>query len=547
MPDLTAPAARHPPNDLAEKFLEMLLSVPVRLKIIGIMLLPTLILGIALNYWITTGLSDWLSYLLSNERVAVAMQAGSRSVLLVTIAAVIASLLLAFVPILLLTRPLLELRWVAQQVTAGHLDARARVWANDEIGEVARSVNLMLGQIQEKQAALERSNRQLEALNRVALAAGRKLDLAELLDTSLRTTLEVMGLSGGCIYLKDPTGVSGETMNLAVARGPDGQWADADAAAAAGLCATETALLAGSLGLEARPCQCRGASQRHINIPLAMRGRPFGLISLNWLADMPPSADDLGLLTTIGAQVSELVSNAWLHASLVEKEAARQVLLKALVRAQEDERARLARELHDGAGQTLTSLLMHLSALANHADNGAARQQLHDLCQKTSSTIEQVRDIAYQLRPPALEEFGLEVAITSLVDEVANGAHLQADCQLSLDGQRLPFEIETTLYRIAQESLTNIVRHAAAHKIKVELLALPYAACLRIADDGRGFDPEAAGAAAGKKRLGLLSLHERAEMVGGSLVVRSAPGAGTTVEVSLPCLVETDLPAGGEP
>jgi two-component system sensor histidine kinase UhpB len=216
------------------------------------------------------------------------------------------------------------------------------------------------------------------------------------------------------------------------------------------------------------------------------------------------------------------------------------VLLKALVRAQEDERARLARELHDGAGQTLTSLLMRLSALENKAASDVVRQQLRDLCQKMSGTIEQVRDIAYRLRPPELEEFGLEVAIKSLVEEVATGAGLTADCQLSLGGQRLPFEVETTLYRIAQESLTNIVRHAAAHRITVELFTLPYAACLRIADDGRGFDPETDEATSGKRRLGLLSLRERAEMLGGALTVRSAPGAGTTVEVRLPGLLETE-------
>ena len=127
---------------MRERIIDIIFAVPVRVKIIGIMVLPLLILGSALNYWIQTGLSDWLSYLITDERVQIAMEAGGRSVLLVTALAAVFSVLLTFLLMLSLTQPLLELRQVAQRVADGDLAFRARVRARDEIGEVADSVNL---------------------------------------------------------------------------------------------------------------------------------------------------------------------------------------------------------------------------------------------------------------------------------------------------------------------------------------------------------------------------------------------------------------------
>lgn len=139
---------------LFNKLYELIFSVPVRIKIAGIIMLPVLILGFTLNYWITTGFSDWLSYILTDQRVQAAMQAGSRSVVLVTILAALASTFFAFILTYLLTRPLLDLHETAQQVSSGKLESRAKVWAKDEIGEVARSVNAMIDELVTSQEEL---------------------------------------------------------------------------------------------------------------------------------------------------------------------------------------------------------------------------------------------------------------------------------------------------------------------------------------------------------------------------------------------------------
>ncbi|MEJ2749859.1 MAG: HAMP domain-containing protein, partial [Anaerolineae bacterium] len=472
-----------------------LLSVPVRWKITGIILLPVVILGGSLNYWITTGLSDWLSFLLTDVRVQAAMQAGGRSVTLVTFLAAAGSIILASFLTFILTRPLTELNTMAQQVAAGNLESRARVWSKDEIGEVAVAINQMTDHLVTTQEDLERTNRRLDAINRVILAADREAEIHDVLFAALKSTLDVMRLKTGWIYLRDP---ERERFHLAswykvpteleahLLHNPDDE-----------LCACQQDLVVGNLqtGTNIRVCprlehcvHC-DISQSHITIPIEARGERFGVLNLLCDKEKTLSDDDFELLLAIGAQISEITANAWLRLKLAEKEMARQALLESLVRAQEDERGRLARELHDGAGQMLTSLLVRLKTLEKQDTSTEFRQDLNATQGLVSETIEQIRDLSYRLRPAALEEFGLPVALETLVKDMAQEAGLETRCKFDLNGQQLTPEIEVTLYRIAQEGLTNVVRHAAASRLEIELTATAVAVFMRIEDDGKGFAP----------------------------------------------------------
>jgi signal transduction histidine kinase len=520
------------------KIAEMFLAVPVRVKIAGIMLLPVLILGFSLNYWIRTGLSDWLSWLLDSNRVRVAMQAGSRSVLLVTALAAIVSILLTYVLMLLLTQPLLELRQIVRRIGQGDLSSRARVWAHDEIGEVGREVDRMVERLAEAHQDQLDKNRRLAALNHVATAVGRDLDLDIVLDVALRSTLDVMELEQGWIFLKEP---GSDRFHLASKVGLEPDEVASLQDTKGDLCLCQQSLMRGELAGRAILRECgnktlrsNGSSgpARHISIPITARGSAFGVMNLRWLPTSVPGQEDIELLSTIGAQISEAVANAHLHATVREKEAARRVLLAALMKAQEDERLRLARELHDGAGQALTSLLVRLKAMEAPGDD----RDIAGMCQDVSATIERVRSIAYRLRPAALEELGLEVALRTLAEDMTREAGLELRFDSSLGEARFPEEVETTLYRIAQEGLTNIVRHAACRSVHVELIRLPYAACLQIEDDGCGFDPNELARAGGARSLGLIGIRERAENLGGSVAVLSAPDSGTCLQVRIPIL-----------
>ena len=182
----------------------LILSVPVHLKIAGLVLLPVIVLGLLLNYWVASGLKDWLSYLLTDVRVDAAMRAGQRSVQLVTILGAVGSLLVAYLLTFILTRPLLALREMAQQVAGGDLTARAPIWSKDEIGELAAAVNIMTDHLVASQDSLARSNRHLAAVNRVILAANRPAEIHDTLHAILGIVVEVMRLDTGCIYLRDP-------------------------------------------------------------------------------------------------------------------------------------------------------------------------------------------------------------------------------------------------------------------------------------------------------------------------------------------------------
>jgi len=513
------------------------------------MILPVVILGLALNYWIQTGLSDWLSYLLTDERVKMAMQAGSRSVSWVTALSALTSILLTSLLMLTLTKPLLELRQVAQRVADGDFASRARIWVQDEIGEVARSTNLMIDRLVNSQEKLERSNRRLDAINRVALAAGTELELQDVLDASLGTTLEVFGLESGWIYMRDPTDPRETKYSLVSSVALLSELQADISENTTDLYTCEGELLSQDSGAEAQIHCCarlagllgeNGDKIFHITIPLEARTRRFGSINLVCSEESIPTENDIDTLTTIGAQVSEFVANAWLHASLKEKEAARQVLLSALVNAQENEQARLARELHDDAGQSLTSLLIRLKTLEKQTTTADLRDSVIELCDTTSETIEKVRRISHRLRPAALEEFGLEVALRTLAEEILADVGASVVLQFQLEGRRLPFEIETNLYRITQEALTNIIRHAKAGNVLIELIALPHALGLRIEDNGVGFSPDEVGGEESQHRLGLISMQERAEMLGGSLMLQSASGEGTSLQVRIPFDLEED-------
>ncbi len=514
----------------------LILSVPVHIKIAGLVLVPVLVLGLSLNYWVALGLQDWLSYLLTDVRVEAAMRAGRRSVQFVTVLAAVGSLLIAYLLTYILTRPLLELRKMTQRVAAGDLTARVPVWSNDEIGDLAGAVNTMTDHLVDTQAELALKNHHLTAINRIILAANRPGEIHDVLFAVLRIVVDVMNLKTGWIYLRDP---DRDFFHLATWCGvPDALKPNLLHAPDAPQCNCQHRFLAGELAPGSNSCDCLRLAgvpdtAAHISVPLAAHEQQFGVMNLLVEAEKSISPEDQELLKAIGAQVSEIVANAWLRIKLDEKELARQLLLEYLVKAQEEERSRLARELHDGAGQMLTSLLVRIKALEKKGDIDAIRVGLSASLDVAAQTLEQVRDLSYRLRPASLEEFGLAVTIETLVHEMTAEAGSVGSCTTRVNERALTPELQVTLYRIAQEALTNVVRHARARHVHVELTGAPGGVLLCIEDDGCGFSTHDF-AQSGRQHMGMISMQERAEIVGGTLALSSAPGRGTRVEVFAP-------------
>ena len=200
-----------------------------------------------------------------------------------------------------------------------------------------------------------------------------------------------------------------------------------------------------------------------------------------------------------------------------------------MVEGQELERARLARELHDETGQALTSILLGLKQLEDAKSKEEASSAATTLRELIVATLQNVRRLAVELRPSALDDFGLSPALERLAETVREQSGIAVDIQSALDS-RLPEEIETALYRIVQEALTNVAKHADAKHVSIVVTRRGHAVTAVIEDDGRGFG--AGGEPGGG--LGLVGMKERVGLLGGRLAVESTEGAGTTIVAEVP-------------
>jgi signal transduction histidine kinase len=260
-------------------------------------------------------------------------------------------------------------------------------------------------------------------------------------------------------------------------------------------------------------------------VPLLVHGRPIGVLAAHdklSVGDLRFGDDDLRLAETYAARAAVAVD--------LSERVARDSL-RRVVAAQELERRRLARELHDETGQSLTSILLGLRSLEEFVDSDDERAAVADIRRLAVETLQDVRRLAVELRPKALDDFGLEAALERLTDNFREQTGLTVDFVAGLGDEQLPAEVATALYRIVQEGLTNVVKHAHAQTVSILLTRKNGHVALVIEDDGGGFDPE--GPADG---FGIQGMRERVDLLGGSLQVESRTGAGTTlaVEVAAP-------------
>ncbi len=210
---------------------------------------------------------------------------------------------------------------------------------------------------------------------------------------------------------------------------------------------------------------------------------------------------------------------------------------RQITRAQEDERQRIARDLHDETVQMLVVLSRRIEALASIPESlpREARERLKSIQELIAGTQQSLRGLIRNLRPPTLDHLGLVATVRGLSDELSKMAGIEIELQTTGEVRRLPTEIELALFRIAQEALNNVRRHSGASRAVVGLAFGPQTVRLTVEDDGRGFvvtDEGEGRVAAGQ--LGLAGMAERAETLGGTLSVRSTPGQGTTIAAEVP-------------
>lgn len=222
-------------------------------------------------------------------------------------------------------------------------------------------------------------------------------------------------------------------------------------------------------------------------------------------------------------------------------ETARTLLHAELVSVEEKERGRLARELHDQMGQNLSTLLLGLKGLSRTESNeswaAAVGPELRNLQELTGQLIEQVHTIAWELRPAALDELGVHGALTSYLEDWTLRSRVKVDFESNLEGQSLPGPVALAFYRVAQEALINVMKHADARNVSLTLQRHGSEIVMVVEDDGRGFDADVVLAASSPgEHVGVLGMRERTALAGGAFELESTPGSGTTLVVRIPVI-----------
>ncbi|MGH9129083.1 MAG: GAF domain-containing protein [Acidimicrobiales bacterium] len=274
-------------------------------------------------------------------------------------------------------------------------------------------------------------------------------------------------------------------------------------------------------------------------------GRVVGVLNVHSRTHRDWSGVDVALLTDVARLLAGTVENALLHRRLAEREEALEGFAARTVEAQEAERHRLAGAIHDGISQRLVSLSYHLDAAAsaNPDEPDMVGSELRTARELVDSALQEAREAIAGLRPSLLDDLGLGASLESLVRTLAVA---DADVSLPTSVDLAP-HVATTLYRIAQEALQNVSKHAGASRVRVDLYQRGPEAVLEVSDDGIGFEPKLTPAtlASPATTYGLAGMRERAELIGGRLEVFSRPGGeGTRVKVVVPALAD---PALAEP
>jgi nitrate/nitrite-specific signal transduction histidine kinase len=435
------------------------------------------------------------------------------------------------VPALLVTlglrraiRPLAELALGAQEVADGKFGRVIETRSGDEVEALADQFNSMSRQLQDSYALLEQRvaarTHELATLNGITAVVSGSLDLQQVLELALEQSLAAMEMPAGAVLML--TGE--ELLELMAQRGLSAEMADfASRTPLEGTAAGE-AVRSGRPVVretcayppgELRELLGREGLEQVVSLPLTSKGQLLGVMNLCSPAISPVTPEQLQMLGSIGSQVGVAIENARLY------EQAEQSAALA-------ERDRLARELHDAVSQSLFSAGLIAEVLPGiwERDPEQGRRMLEEVHLLVRGALAEMRTLLVELRPSALEQAGLGELVRQLGESTASRTPVQVSCQVQSTGE-LPFEVKVAFYRICQEALNNVVKHAHARRVELGLRAGPGEAELSIRDDGCGFDPQTIPPG----HLGLGIIRDRAKAISACLELDSRPGEGTHLKL----------------
>lgn len=453
-----------------------------------------------------------------------------------------------------LTRPIELLTAMASTIARAPEDTRqtVRVRTNDEVGELATAFNQMTARLEAARGALERHSAELEqrvaeatrnisTLHDVARATTSTLELEDVLKLVAEKTLMTFGFSR-LVLLWYPPEVGDVVDAYATARGEPGGRLDVTAAIdLAALCppsARPTIVDAPALGASLPPVVAAAAiaGARALVLPLVFKGQLLGVV----VGGMAPDAasPDLELAAALASQAATALANAALFETARRHETELRKLTGLRMQLQEESLRSLSRELHDGVGQVLTAVKMDLGmierAIEGGGDTASLRARIREAREQVTGLMQDVRTMSQLLRPSMLDDFGLVPTLQWLTERFSARTQVDIELRTPQAEPRLPGPLEVLLYRVTQEALTNVMKHARARHVEIELRVSGGEVALRIADDGVGFDVERFRRTPAVGGVGLLGMRERVAHYNGRLDIRSGPAGGVHITVTVP-------------
>ena len=384
-------------------------------------------------------------------------------------------------------------------------------------------------------------NRELSILNSLAVSLNDVTDLEQLLKFTLKNVLNALRLKNGAIFLIDPEEkraiLQAKSGLPTPASGDKKEIIFKDALLKKRLIEEETYLAPKPTFPSFQVCY-RVRSRKPIPwlscFLITFKGRAVGFFGLNIPSSRVLNRHEIHLIGSLGNFLGGAIENTKLMETIRQHRQDLRRLTEKLFQSQEEERRRIARELHDEAGQSLTAIKLGLDRLEeNHSSNDShLKAEIDEIRKMIKRTSSEIRRLSYHLHPTLLVDLGLEPALNLYFKEIQNHSSLDIEFNMVGFNHRLNPDMETVFYRFSQETLNNALKHSGAEVFQLSIIRSYPRIIFLAEDDGIGFDTQVVGK--DKRSLGLLGMRERASLLGGSFQLRSKPGTGTRIRIEIP-------------
>jgi PAS domain S-box-containing protein len=422
-----------------------------------------------------------------------------------------------------------------------HVLISSRMYENPQSGEIEfEGIIKDITRRKQSEEVISQRNRELSIVNSIAVALNHTMDFNQILKVTIEKVIQVLRLERGGLFLIDhetkkvllraryniPEAVAEETDEVVFK----------DALLMQHLIERDVGLPpeASFPSFQIRYRSTRGQTNLWLTCFLiTFKGKAVGFFGLSIPPERVLSAHEIHLMGSLGNFLGGAIENIQMMGTIRRHRQELRRLTEKLFQSQEEERRRIARELHDEAGQSLTAVKLGLDRLEDkHGANTLLHDEIGEIRQMVQRTSAEIRRMSYHLHPTLLSDLGLEPALNLYLEEIRRHSDLEIDFQTIGFDRRLDPDIETVLYRFSQETLTNALKYSGAENFNLSIIKSYPRIIFLAEDDGVGFDAEIIGK--DKRSLGLLGMRERASLLKGTFQLRSTPGEGTRIRIEIP-------------